>query len=244
MILRNRSYFGWGATTADPADPTHGLVVHYNGPASNLTGHDTCVSYWKSTRDFHVNTNGWADIGYSFGACRHGEVFEGRGLNHYQAAQGTTAGNADWYSVTLMLGGDEDATGDQIQAVRDLRAYLMDRGVAGTVRGHRDFVSTDCPGDKLYAMVQDGTFSGGSGGEVTAPSGSPLLSRGSTGARVRRLQQALTKAGHSVGPSGADGDFGPATESAVRALQRRFDLTVDGVYGPQSARALRDALAG
>ncbi len=31
--------------------------------------------------------------------------------------------------------------------------------IAGTVKGHRDFISTSCPGDTLYRMVRDGVFS-------------------------------------------------------------------------------------
>ncbi|MFC7327408.1 peptidoglycan recognition family protein [Marinactinospora rubrisoli] len=161
MQLVSRSDLGWGASGADAANPTRGLVIHYDGSNQGLADkkHSACVSYWKSTRDFHVNTNGWADIGYSYGACPHGYVFEGRGLKKYQAAQGTTAGNRDWYSVTLMSGPSEKPPGAQINAVRELRGYLMERGVAGTLRGHRDFASTTCPGDILYRLVQDGTFS-------------------------------------------------------------------------------------
>ena len=31
-----------------------------------------------------------------------------------------------------------------------------------------------------------------------------------------------------------DGDFGPATENALKALQRRLSISADGVYGPQT----------
>ncbi|PRX95558.1 peptidoglycan recognition protein family protein [Allonocardiopsis opalescens] len=158
MIIRPRSYFGWGPSGADYANPRSGLVVHYNGPATDLDGHDECVAYWKDCRSQHMRGNGWADVGYSYAACRHGEVFTGRGLNRYQAAQGTTSGNANWYSVTLMLGGSERPTDEQVRGVRDLRAYLMERGVSGAVRGHRDFIATECPGDVLYALVENGTF--------------------------------------------------------------------------------------
>ncbi|WP_187347160.1 hypothetical protein [Nocardiopsis sp. CNR-923] len=96
-----RTYFGWSASSpADYADPESGLVVHYNGPATNLGGHSACVSYWKNARNDHVNNRGWADIGYSFGVSTEGAIFEGRGLHRYQAAQGTSSGNANYYSVS------------------------------------------------------------------------------------------------------------------------------------------------
>ncbi len=59
-----------------------------------------------------------------------------------------------------------------------------------------------------------------------------LLYRGSQGPQVAQLQRQL---GVTV-----DGDFGPQTEVAVRAFQRRTPgLKVDGIVGPATAAALR-----
>jgi peptidoglycan hydrolase-like protein with peptidoglycan-binding domain len=57
----------------------------------------------------------------------------------------------------------------------------------------------------------------------------PLLKRGSSGTAVRQLQQALKEAGHHPGP--IDGEFGPATEAAVRAFQQGKGIAVDGIVG-------------
>jgi hypothetical protein len=159
MQLVKRSAFGWGTTGAAYAKPRQGLVIHYDGSDQNLAGkpHASCVDYWVRTRKFHTGSNRqWVDIGYSFGACPHGFVFEGRGENHAQAAQ--PGGNTTWYSVTLMSGPGEKPTLAQIEAVRELRAHLMSRGLGGAVKGHRDFYSTSCPGNELYRLVRDGTF--------------------------------------------------------------------------------------
>lgn len=96
--------------------------------------------------------------GNSFMACPHGYVIEGRGLYRTQAAQ--PGGNSSHYSCTLATGPSDPITPEQINAVRVLREWLMepDTSIAGTVLGHRDFISTSCPGDKAYRMVQDGTF--------------------------------------------------------------------------------------
>ncbi|MFB4312950.1 peptidoglycan recognition family protein [Actinomadura sp. 21ATH] len=159
MKFQDRGTFGWGESGGAYATPRSGIVIHYDSANQGLAGksHEACVSYWKRTRQFHMNTRGWLDIGYTAAACVHGYVMEGRGLNKEQAAQ--PGGNASWYSITLMSGPDEDPTDAQIQAVREFRAWLMDEhGVDGAVRGHRDFISTSCPGDRLYRLVQDGTF--------------------------------------------------------------------------------------
>ncbi|MGH3677521.1 MAG: peptidoglycan recognition protein family protein [Mycobacterium sp.] len=59
-----------------------------------------------------------------------------------------------------------------------------------------------------------------------------LFYRGSKGPQVAELQRRL---GVTV-----DGDFGPQTEAAVRAFQRRTPgLKVDGIVGPATAAALR-----
>ncbi|WP_283163464.1 peptidoglycan-binding protein [Sporolactobacillus mangiferae] len=65
-----------------------------------------------------------------------------------------------------------------------------------------------------------------------------LLQRGDQGTAVRRLQQQLIQAGYNVGSAGADGVFGPATEVAVRALQKRNGLIDDGIFGPATKQAL------
>ncbi|BBN98322.1 peptidoglycan-binding protein [Sporolactobacillus terrae] len=71
-----------------------------------------------------------------------------------------------------------------------------------------------------------------------------LLRRGSRGSTVKVVQQNLIHAGYSVGSAGADGVFGVATETAVRALQRDSGITVDGIVGLQTQIALSQALRG
>lgn len=53
-----------------------------------------------------------------------------------------------------------------------------------------------------------------------------ILKRGLKGAPVKRLQEKLGIA--------ADGDFGPATEKAVKDYQKANGLAVDGVAGPDT----------
>lgn len=72
-----------------------------------------------------------------------------------------------------------------------------------------------------------------------AGSGSPTLRQGSRGQAVVELQNLLRARGFDPGPS--DGVFGPNTAAKVRAFQASRRLTVDGVVGPNTWRALRQA---
>lgn len=64
----------------------------------------------------------------------------------------------------------------------------------------------------------------------------PVLRLGMRGSAVTRLQQRLQAAGLFKG--GVDGVFGPKTEEAVKAAQRRYRLKPDGVVGPATWRNL------
>ncbi len=62
------------------------------------------------------------------------------------------------------------------------------------------------------------------------------LKPGDTGAQVRALQRALKALGYSVGT--IDGQYGPATKTAVASFQHAAGLTEDGVFGPKTLNAL------
>ena len=72
--------------------------------------------------------------------------------------------------------------------------------------------------------------------------GDRLLVNGMEGDDVKALQKALIRLGFSCGSWGADGDFGDATEMAVRAFQRAYGCAVDGEYGPESHAAMVKAI--
>lgn len=58
-----------------------------------------------------------------------------------------------------------------------------------------------------------------------------VLRRGDKGEQVKTLQRLLSAFGCSVGLSGIDGSFGPATEKAVIKYQKKYGLTQDGIVG-------------
>ena len=63
----------------------------------------------------------------------------------------------------------------------------------------------------------------------------PLVKRGSQGHPVPALQYLLRDRGHHVT---VDGIFGPKTATAVRSFQQALGITIDGIVGPLTWRAL------
>ncbi|TDV44280.1 glycoside hydrolase domain-containing protein [Actinophytocola oryzae] len=87
------------------------------------------------------------------------------------------------------------------------------------------------------SLLADGIVGAHTWTALLSTGDTPALSQGSTGTAVRRLQRSLTAAlGTTVG---IDGDFGPATETAVRSYQSSRGLGVDGQVGPATWGALK-----
>lgn len=57
------------------------------------------------------------------------------------------------------------------------------------------------------------------------------LQKGAQGEQVKTLQRLLIALGYDLGKYGADGDFGDATDKAVRAFQKARGLVADGIVG-------------
>lgn len=60
----------------------------------------------------------------------------------------------------------------------------------------------------------------------------PTLGSGDERVAVRGAQRRLIELGFD--PGEIDGRFGPNTEKAVKAFQKRYDLDVDGIVGPKT----------
>lgn len=63
-----------------------------------------------------------------------------------------------------------------------------------------------------------------------------IIKQGQTGSTVKQIQQKLKNWGYYNGK--VDGIFGSQTKQAVKYFQRKNGLTVDGVVGPKTLKAL------
>jgi len=75
--------------------------------------------------------------------------------------------------------------------------------------------------------------------------GDRVLRRGMTGPDVEELQSKLVLLGYNLGSYGAnnngiDGKFGPKTEEVVKKFQQDSGIKVDGLFGPESLKALNN----
>ena len=104
----------------------------------------------RQIRDWHVNGNGWSDIGYHFVIRLDGSVEPGRPLERVGAH--TKGQNAHSIGICLIGGMDAEnklpkdtRTPEQraalVALVKDLKALFP----SATVHGHNEFANKACP---------------------------------------------------------------------------------------------------
>ena len=84
------------------------------------------------------------------------------------------------------------------------------------------------------AIIEGKITPSGDDEDKDQPKGKPTLKRGSKGEYVRQLQKLLQDRGYDLGKCGIDGDFGRATEAAVKEFQKDSHITADGIVGPNT----------
>ena len=108
----------------------------------------------------------------------------------------------------------------------------VESGIVKTIEGNKSdqvkacSYSTSSPSIIGYGRPRYNLITG----QVTAED-MPYIKRGSRSDAVKKLQELLNAKGYKLS---VDGDFGPATEAAVKAYQAANHLTVDGEVGPKT----------
>lgn len=104
-------------------------------------------------------------------------------------------------------------------------------------------------GSHTAMVLTDGAKAGTEKPKAEYKLGDRVLRNGSEGADVAELQMLLIRLSvkendedYLVGAWGADGDFGDATEEAVRAFQQDYALGIDGAVGEKTLARLYAAL--
>jgi hypothetical protein len=141
-------------TNVDPS--RGGWAIHYSDAAA-MSDHARCDDQVRGIQDYHMDSQGWLDIAYSFLVCDHGFVFEGRGWGVRTAANGSDDCNDRFLAICYLTNGPTTKEGRTAMALlvgEGRRAH----GVGQEVRPHSACVSTSCPGDELRKWIADGGY--------------------------------------------------------------------------------------
>jgi N-acetylmuramoyl-L-alanine amidase len=178
----------WGASAVKTkGTPQIGTVqaafVHHTVNANGYTAADS-ASIVLAIAKYHVQSNGWNDIGYNFLVDKYGQIFEGRAGGIDKAIIGAQAQGFNSVSTGISNIGTFETvpqTDAALNAMGQLIAWklaLHGVPVAGTVDvvsaggesnrfpsgrpvtlnricGHRDGDKTTCPGSALYAQLPE-----------------------------------------------------------------------------------------
>jgi hypothetical protein len=176
MITRG----SWGAKRDngcdDPPDyprygsTTQGIVLHHSA-GSNSYSKGQSASIVRAMQKYHMSGRGWCDIGYNFLVDKYGQVFEGRTGGADRQVRGSHAGestvNEQTMGVSLMGNLDKvkpsaamkNAT-VKLVGWRVGTTYMPAKGTVkigpktlNIISGHRNVVSTACPGKHGYAWL-------------------------------------------------------------------------------------------
>jgi PKD repeat protein len=162
------------AYTVTNISPTHVVMHHGASPNTYTDGQAVVRSYWN----YHVNTLGWADIGYNYLIDKYGNFYQGRrNLNlPNQDVRGAHAGNANGGSIGMNFLGNLDvtiATTVQLQKLYEFLAWwfnhksydpLSSAGMTTQSHGwqieqrfvtHNKIGSTACPGTDMISRMQN-----------------------------------------------------------------------------------------
>ncbi|KAM9113726.1 peptidoglycan-recognition protein SC2-like [Pangshura tecta] len=148
----------WGARpprSRDPLSTPVPYVIIYHTAGSSCTSQASCSQLVRGIQDYHMDSNGWADIGYNFLIGEDGRVYEGRGWS-------TVGAHASgWNSVSLgfsFLGTFSSRTPNAaaLNAAQDLIRCAVNRGSLSSsyaLKGHRNVKATESPGEALYNVI-------------------------------------------------------------------------------------------
>jgi hypothetical protein len=140
------------------------IIVHHTATTKNL---DDPAQAIRDIYVWHTLSKGWGDIGYNYIIDQQGNIYEGRYGG--EMVVGAHAGRGNHGSIGIAILGnyqDEDPPEAVLTSLTALireksEIYKIDtegsslfRGETyPNVMGHRDIMSTSCPGDKLYALL-------------------------------------------------------------------------------------------
>lgn len=242
----------WGARPPkqwSPETRPQYIVIHHTAtpnPPNDLSKGtlEGAKNFARSLQKAHMDGFGWADSGHNFLNTTGGVLLEGRNgsLDAIKRGRCVRSAHAGSAKGNESPGIENEGTFITYQMSAKQWNSLVELCVSicssckidpDNIRGHRDFSPTQCPGDWLYSQLprlrEDVR-------KRLDPSIEDYLKEGSTGSKVKELQQLLKARGFNPGP--IDGIFGSGTTQAVVSFQKFNGLKPDGIVGPTTWKAL------
>lgn len=201
----------WGARAPKRPTPSTtwakriGVAFHYSDGSKSATPRDL--------QAYAMDDLNYADTHYNFFVDWRGVAYEGRGW--LVIAAHAKDQNTPWIGVCF-IGREGDVTPAALRTMRDLYDEACRRkGSALRYSGHGQLPgqNTDCPGATIKGWISGGMIRPASTGVINL-----YAVLGDTGEAVKEMQKDLILAGFSVGASGADSSYGPATARGVAAM--------------------------
>ena len=223
-------------------------VVHHTAGANTYT-REQSAAIVRGIETYHVQGNGWNDLGYNFLVDKYGQVFEGRygGIERNVVGAHAEGFNSGSVGVAVLgtYGGATISAAARASLVK-LLAWRLDvahvdplatlnwtsggnprfpRGVPVFLRsivGHRDTGFTDCPGARLYAQLDSLARDVAATGlpKVYAP-----VVRGAIGAPVRFTARLSAAAAWTVTVTDATGKTVTTGTGTSQAVDWTWDAT-------------------
>lgn len=150
----------WGGSAAGPGLVPHTierLTVHHT--ATVLNDNRAAPGRLRGHQAYHKSL-GWPDLAYHVAVDANGNIYAGRSTS----ARGDTATDYDPSGHFLVVAeGDfnsQEIPAAQVEGVATVLAWAAAEFSAdpSTIRGHRDWASTSCPGESFYPLLADGTL--------------------------------------------------------------------------------------
>lgn len=164
-----RSAWGARAPEGGPGnlnpDEVEGAALHWPGMgARRLFKAADVAEALRGWQAYHMDDRGWSDIAYQVAVDQAGRAWTLRGLRTQSGANGDQDVNQRYGAILLIVGSGEAPTPELIATTAAVLGDFRKLYPGGTaIRPHSAVrpAGTDCPGDAVRALIEDGRFEPG-----------------------------------------------------------------------------------
>ena len=181
-----------GCSISSMAGLSRAIIHHTASSSDYTTDYATAQSKVRGVQNYHMDVNGWCDIGYHWLVSAGGHIFEGRSGSMSGLPRGAHDGcNTDSFGFNVMgyyhSPYNQTFTAAAQDSLYDVIAWRMPSGwspygsgtycgnTVGKLDGHRKVLATACPGDIIWAHIGT-SYTGGNARNGVASRRTPSTS--------------------------------------------------------------------